>query len=117
MATTIKNIAKPLIKVSPERNLVNILPKIKPNIMPGINRPNISQTINFCLLYANAEDADVKITAASDVAVAIDIVIFAGNKCKFLKITIKVGTIIIPPPIPKNPDNSPVNIPEIMYKI
>jgi hypothetical protein len=68
----------------------------------------------------NRADADAKLPAKSDVAIALTITKLSSTPSNGSTINI-VGTNITPPPIPKSPDKmpviNPINSNEIITKI
>ncbi|XQU68499.1 hypothetical protein OJJOAM_001230 [Cupriavidus sp. H18C1] len=85
-------------------------PIMPPSRMPGASASTIFQRTAPCLWWARTDDSEVNRMVDIEVAIAIWTIASSG-KASQLKVSVRNGTIIMPPPTPSSPAQKPVNAP------
>lgn len=88
-------------------------PKPAPIRIPGVKIATTFQSTALFELWVKREDKEVNRIVAREVPIAVWNKISSENP-KLRKITVRIGTIIIPPPTPNSPAKVPTKIPDTM---
>ena len=85
-------------------------PMSDPAMIPGARPATTGQSTAPCRWCSRADDSAVKMIVAVDVATAMCTTCSAGNAMR-VKMIVSIGTIVMPPPMPRRPARKPTTQP------